>query len=222
MSRESNGVPIGLLPSRFVELLVKQLQEPIQRGLLPPAYSRDAAAAPTCRLGDGALRQIVHGSTLPFGQLRTEGEHGRVREAPCQDARLVARAAWEDERRRLGAGERRAEEGGPDVGAELGTGSVARGASLVHQSCRMLSIRKSKRRSMTGGEAVGDRVKLTILLPKEDAHTLQELARRHGRTMTETVRRAIALENVVDDVAREDGKLLIRDKDNRDREVVLR
>jgi len=36
------------------------------------------------------------------------------------------------------------------------------------------------------------------------------------------VRRAIARENVVDVVTLEDGTVFIRDKDNRDREVILR
>lgn len=66
-----------------------------------------------------------------------------------------------------------------------------------------------------------ERVKVSFNLPVDELESMRTLAKRRGHTVTDTFRRAIALEQLVDDAAREGAKLLIQDPDGTIREIVL-
>jgi hypothetical protein len=66
------------------------------------------------------------------------------------------------------------------------------------------------------------RVKVSFNLPVDELEDLRGLAERRKDTVTDTLRRAIALERLADEVNQQGGKLLIRDPDGTIREIVLR
>lgn len=66
------------------------------------------------------------------------------------------------------------------------------------------------------------RVKVSFNLPPDELEQLRSLAERRSDTVTDTLRRAIALELLADQVARRGSKLLIADPDGNMREIVLR
>ncbi|MDQ6669789.1 MAG: ribbon-helix-helix protein, CopG family [Chloroflexota bacterium] len=71
------------------------------------------------------------------------------------------------------------------------------------------------------GEETG-RVKLTVNLPERDMATLRNIAARRDMSMTDVVRRAIAMEQFIEEVESEGGKLLVEQRDRSMRQLVLR
>ncbi len=65
-------------------------------------------------------------------------------------------------------------------------------------------------------------VKTSMSLPQQSMDTLRELAQKTGTNMAEVVRRAIATEKFLRDTAAEGSKILIKDRDNSFRELILR
>lgn len=66
------------------------------------------------------------------------------------------------------------------------------------------------------------RVKVSFNLPVDELEDLRALANRRKDTVTDTLRRAIALEMLADEADQSGSKLLIRDPDGTMREIVLR
>lgn len=65
-------------------------------------------------------------------------------------------------------------------------------------------------------------IKTSMNLPEESLEVLKDLAKRTGSSMAEVVRRSVATEKFLRDTASEGSKILIKDKDNSLRELVLR
>lgn len=65
------------------------------------------------------------------------------------------------------------------------------------------------------------RVKVTVNLRPEDLETLRAIAKRRKITMTEALRRAIAMERFVEAAIADGGNLLVEQKDKRLRQLVL-
>jgi hypothetical protein len=65
------------------------------------------------------------------------------------------------------------------------------------------------------------RVKVTVNLRPEDLETLRAIARRRKITLTEAIRRAIAMERFVEAAIADGGNLLVEQKDKRLRQLVL-
>ena len=64
--------------------------------------------------------------------------------------------------------------------------------------------------------------RVSVSLPLDTIKKLDEIASRHGITMTDAIRRAIATEAYIDNEIQEDNKILIQKSDNTLREVVFR
>jgi len=69
---------------------------------------------------------------------------------------------------------------------------------------------------------MADKVKVTVNLSDEDVGTIRRIANRHRLTMTETIRRAIATEKFVEDVAEQGGSIVVEDKDKSLHRVLMR
>jgi hypothetical protein len=66
-------------------------------------------------------------------------------------------------------------------------------------------------------------IRTSMNLPEESIETLRELAQQTGSSMAEVVRRAVATEKFLRDVAAEGSRILIKDKDSGNlRELLLR
>ena len=65
------------------------------------------------------------------------------------------------------------------------------------------------------------RVKVTVNLRPEDLETLRAIAKRRKITLTEAIRRAIAMERFVEAALADGGNLLVEQKDKRLRQLVL-
>lgn len=65
-------------------------------------------------------------------------------------------------------------------------------------------------------------VKTSMNLPEQSIETLRELASKTGASMAEVVRRAVAMEKFLRDTAAEGSKILIQDKNNSIRELIIR
>ncbi len=76
----------------------------------------------------------------------------------------------------------------------------------------------------SGGAPSGapERAKVSFNLPLDELERLRRLAERRKDTVTDTLRRAIALELLADEVHRRGAKLLIEEADASMREIVLR
>jgi hypothetical protein len=59
-------------------------------------------------------------------------------------------------------------------------------------------------------------------LPLDTIKKLDQIASRHGITMTDAIRRAIATEAYIESEIQQDSKILIQKSDNTLREVVFR
>jgi Ribbon-helix-helix protein, copG family len=70
--------------------------------------------------------------------------------------------------------------------------------------------------------AVADKVKVSMNLTQEDIDILRALAEKRGISMTEVVRRALALEKFVDDSTEQGEKVLIQGPDNGVRQLLIR
>ena len=66
------------------------------------------------------------------------------------------------------------------------------------------------------------RVKLTVNLPEREMAVLRRIADRRDITLTDAVRRAIAMEQFIEEVERQGGKLLVEQPDRTIRQLVLR
>ena len=64
--------------------------------------------------------------------------------------------------------------------------------------------------------------RVSVSLPLETIEKLDQIASRHGITMTDAIRRAIATEAYIDSEIQENSKILIQKSDNTLREVVFR
>lgn len=64
--------------------------------------------------------------------------------------------------------------------------------------------------------------RVSVSLPLDTIEKLDAIASRHGITMTDAIRRAIATEAYIDSEIQEDSKILIQKSDNTLREVVFR
>ena len=64
--------------------------------------------------------------------------------------------------------------------------------------------------------------RVSVSLPLDTIKKLDQIASRHGITMTDAIRRAIATEAYIDREIQEDSKILIQKSDNTLREVVFR
>jgi hypothetical protein len=76
------------------------------------------------------------------------------------------------------------------------------------------------RQSASGDEP--GRVKLTVKLPERDMATLRSIAAKRDMTLTDVVRRAIAMEQFIEEVQSQGGKLLVEQPDHSMRQLVLR
>ena len=65
-------------------------------------------------------------------------------------------------------------------------------------------------------------IKMSVNLPSDDVKVLKTLAGKRGTTMTEVLRQAIGTAKFIEDVHRDDGKILVEDKRGRVRQVVFR
>jgi hypothetical protein len=70
--------------------------------------------------------------------------------------------------------------------------------------------------------APATKVKVTVNLPQQDIDTLRSIADRKGITMTEALRRAIALEQFVEEAVGRGANILIEEKGKTLRQVVIR
>lgn len=80
---------------------------------------------------------------------------------------------------------------------------------------------------MATKERMGSRDKcetkrVSVSLPLDTIKKLDEIASRHGITMTDAIRRAISTEAYLESEIQEDSKILIQKADNTLREVVFR
>jgi len=66
------------------------------------------------------------------------------------------------------------------------------------------------------------RVKLTVNLPEREMQMLRKIANRRDISLTDAVRRAIAMEQLVEEVNQEGGKLLVERSDRSIQQLVLR
>ncbi len=57
--------------------------------------------------------------------------------------------------------------------------------------------------------------KLIVNLPTESLEGVRDLSQRTGRTMTETIRRALGVQKFLSDEVDKGGKILIEDKNGR-------
>ncbi|MDQ2835331.1 MAG: ribbon-helix-helix protein, CopG family [Acidobacteriota bacterium] len=64
-------------------------------------------------------------------------------------------------------------------------------------------------------------VKTSMNLPEQSIDTVRDLASRTGRSMAEVVRRAVDTEKFLRDTISDGSKILIKDKDNTMRELVI-
>jgi predicted transcriptional regulator len=65
-------------------------------------------------------------------------------------------------------------------------------------------------------------VKTTVNLPPDALEAISVLASNRGSTMAEVIRQAIATEKFLFDTTKAGGKILIEDKDENMKQVVLR
>lgn len=64
--------------------------------------------------------------------------------------------------------------------------------------------------------------RVSVLLPLETIKQLDAIASRHGITMTDAIRRAIATEAYIESEIQENSKILLQKSDKTLREVVFR
>lgn len=64
--------------------------------------------------------------------------------------------------------------------------------------------------------------RVSVSLPLETIEKLDQIASRHGITMTDAIRRAIATEAYIEQEIQQDSKILIQKADNTLREIVFR
>ncbi len=64
-------------------------------------------------------------------------------------------------------------------------------------------------------------VKTTMNLPQESIDILRDLATTTGVSMAEVVRRSVAIDKFLHDTKSEGGKILIKDKNNSFRELLI-
>ena len=64
--------------------------------------------------------------------------------------------------------------------------------------------------------------RVSVSLPLNTIEQLDQIARRHGITMTDAIRRAVATEAYLDNEIQENSKILIQKSDNSLIEVIFR
>jgi Ribbon-helix-helix protein, copG family len=70
---------------------------------------------------------------------------------------------------------------------------------------------------------VSDTQRVSVNLPREDIDLLRRIAEQRHITMTEALRRAIAMERFIEEALRNGEKLLIEDRDGKTvRQLVIR
>ena len=65
-------------------------------------------------------------------------------------------------------------------------------------------------------------IKMSVNLSEDVVNILKKMAEERHTTLTEVLRKAIGMEKFVDDIKKENGKILIEDNNGRIREVVFR
>jgi len=65
-------------------------------------------------------------------------------------------------------------------------------------------------------------IKTSINLPEESVEAVRAMAKRAGTSMAEIVRRAISTDKFIHDAVDEGSLILIKDKDNSMRQLVIR
>ncbi len=65
-------------------------------------------------------------------------------------------------------------------------------------------------------------VKTSINLPQESVDAVRKMAQKAGTSMAEIVRRAISTDKFIHDAVDEGSLILIKDKDNSMRQLVIR
>ena len=68
----------------------------------------------------------------------------------------------------------------------------------------------------------GETKRVSVSLPLDTIEKLDAIASRHGISMTDAIRRAIATEAYIESEIQQDSKILIQKSDNTLREVVFR
>jgi len=63
--------------------------------------------------------------------------------------------------------------------------------------------------------------RLSVNLSREVAEALAEIARKHGSSITEAVRRSISTQKYVEDAHKRGAKILVEEKDGSVRELVF-
>lgn len=66
-----------------------------------------------------------------------------------------------------------------------------------------------------------DKKKISAVIPTSDFELLKTLADEQNISMTDALRRALKTTDWLRQVKRDKGQIIIRDKDNREREAVL-
>lgn len=64
--------------------------------------------------------------------------------------------------------------------------------------------------------------KTSVSLPEDSLNSLREIAEKSGTTMAQVLRKAIATEKFLQDTVAEGGKVLIQDKDNTLKQLLVR
>lgn len=72
-----------------------------------------------------------------------------------------------------------------------------------------------------GSEGPGDLVRLTVLLTPEEVEELQRQASADSISVTDVIRRSLAIGRVAWDAQRRKGKLMVKDRNGELRPVVL-
>ena len=65
-------------------------------------------------------------------------------------------------------------------------------------------------------------MKVTVNLPEEDVAELKRIAKKNGRTVTETLRQALADQRFFENVRAKNSKILIKDSDDSMQEIIFR
>jgi hypothetical protein len=67
---------------------------------------------------------------------------------------------------------------------------------------------------------MAEKVKMTVNVLKDDLEELQKLAEKNGTTVTEELRKALALTRLANEVEGDGGKVLLEDKKGNLRQLV--
>lgn len=104
----------------------------------------------------------------------------------------------------------------PETGKAIGRDKVTAFGSSVARGSLMAAEPQQQEETEPG------RVKLTVNLPEREMATLRRIAAKRDISLTDAVRRAIAMEEFVDQVEADHGHLLVELPDRTIRQLVVR